>query len=686
MPFSFRRWWFNGHINLALRLSSAMLLWLAGAWLVDRFLLGLLSLLALPCVFISGIDQPSPGWGKRLGWSIPLLGGVALLFGTLGAWWPPALIPALMVAGLLLSTLTAFGELSGRTGLAALVMAAMAQVSAGTIPAWQFALGVTLVASWVVLYSDWWFRAQREYPLRQALALSYRRLAVILASRIRWLEDPALGQRFDLPLAEQLALVRRYVAVAKSRNRLTPELYQAFVAAVDLQERLQAIPNPELSRALFAQPGVLPAYRMWVAVTSRRLRQVADHLVTVRPIAEDARLADVEQQLITALLPLQRGRFGSIAPYFVSNARRISRLAQRVAPLYRRPMIGQEPEYDLWHRWRQHLSWSSPIFRGAVRQGLLLALTMGIIQFFGLDKGYWALLSVLLVVRGGIVDTRQRAWQRIWGTVVGLGLAASALSLGLSGSWALALGLALVPPTLSLIPVHHGYSCTLGTVILIMVFEYIAGQGMAVMPLRLLETIIGCAVVLLGYRYLWPQWQGGRQAELRREAMGKLNQYLELLLDAFDGEKISALSLARARRYTYEQGVALTSSFEQMRQEPNYSRHRDSAELIRLYKETQSHLNALAPAARRGVRLLPEQAVVARQVLSGAVKALQQLLQGQGGGQWPRVLEQQRQNLYRMVEEGRVDRTGFVLYQLNLVAERYQQMLAIVARPAPDRH
>ncbi|BDY03618.1 FUSC family protein [Ferrimonas sp. YFM] len=686
MLLSFRRWWFNGHINLALRLSTAVMLWLALAWTLDLFLLGLLSLLALPCVFISGIDQPSPGWGKRLAWSIPLLGGVALVFGALGAWWPPSLIPALLVAGVLLTTLSAFGELSGRTGLAALVMAAMSQVSAGVIPAWQFALGTTLAALWVVLFSDWWFRAQREYPLRQALSLSYRRLAVILASRLRWLEDPSLGARFDLPLAEQLALVRRYVAVAKSRNRLTPELYQAFVAAVDLQERLQAIPNPELSRALFAQPGVLPAYRLWVAVTSRRLRQVADHLMTVQPIGEDPRLADVEQQLLTALTPLQRGRFGSIAPYFVSNARRISRLAQRVAPLYRRPMIGQEPVMDHWQRWRQHLSWSSPIFRGAVRQGLLLATTMGIIQYFDLDKGYWALLSVLLVVRGGIVDTRQRAWQRIWGTLVGLGLAASALSLGLTGNWALALGLVLVPPTLSLIPVHHGYSCTLGTIILIMVFEYIAGQGMSVMPLRLLETVIGCAVVLLGYRYLWPQWQGGRQAELRRQAIGRLNHYLLLVLSVFEGQQVSSLSLARARRHTYEQGVALTSSFEQMRQEPSYSRHRDSAELIRLYKETQSHLNALAPAARRGTQLTEEQSQSAHRVLTGAVAALERALEGQGSGQWPESVEQERQRLYRLVEEGRVDRTGFVLYQLNLIAERYQQMLAIAARPAPDKH
>ena len=102
MLLSFRRWWFNGHINLALRLSTAVMLWLALAWTLDLFLLGLLSLLALPCVFISGIDQPSPGWGKRLAWSIPLLGGVALVFGALGAWWPPSLIPALLVAGVLL--------------------------------------------------------------------------------------------------------------------------------------------------------------------------------------------------------------------------------------------------------------------------------------------------------------------------------------------------------------------------------------------------------------------------------------------------------------------------------------------------------------------------------------------------------------------------------------------------------
>ncbi|USD38252.1 FUSC family protein [Ferrimonas sp. SCSIO 43195] len=684
MSSAIRRWWFNGHVNLALRVSLAMAAWLAMAWCLDWFQLGLLSLLAIPAVFISGIDQPSAHWVHRLSWSIPLLGGSALVFGCIGLYWPVGLIPALFVGGVLFGSLAAWDELSGRLGLAALVLAAMAQVPVGIEPPWLFALAVMINCVWVVLFSDLWFRLQGDYPLRQALALSYRRLAVILASRVKWIEDPMLGERFDLPLAEQLALVRRYVGVSKSRNRLNPELHQAFMAAVDLQERLQAIPNPELSRQLFNVEDVLPSYRLWVAVTSKRLRHIADGLMTLQPLQADERLEAAEAALVAALKPLQQHQFSQLAPYFISNVQRISRLAQRVAPLYQRKMFAPDDRPDYWRQWRLHFRWRSPVFRGAVRQGILLAVTMAIVQWWQWDKGYWALLSVLLVVRGGIVDTRRRAWQRIWGTLVGLAVAALLIVAGISGNAALLLGLLLVPPTLSLIPVHHGYSCTLGTVILIMVFEYIGAQGMAVMPLRLLETVMGCSLVLLGYRYLWPQWQGGRQAQLRQQAVGQLNGYLKLVLDAFSGRDVTPVSLARARRFTYELGVALTSSFEQMQQEPNYSRHRDSAELIRIYKQTQSHLNALAPAARRGRHLPAEHSALVRQTLLDASEAVLGAFSGKGGD-WSSELEANRQAMYRLTQDSEADRGSFILYQLNLIGERYQQLYAIAGAPAPDK-
>ncbi|WP_169308479.1 FUSC family protein [Ferrimonas aestuarii] len=664
-------------------MSSAMVLWLAGSYLANQFMLGLLALLATPSVFVSGIDLPSERGPRRLLVTVTLLGLTALGFGLLHEWQAWSLVPAFFIAAVLFGSLAAWGELWGRSSLAILVMAAMSQVGVGVVEAWQFAFAVVLSSLWISIYSGWWFRLQGDYPLRLALANCYRRLGSILASRMRWIENPELGREFDLVLGEQLWLVRRYVEVAKARGSLSNELNLAFMAVVDLQERLQAIPNPELSRKLFAEPMVLPAYKEWVKLTSRRLAQIADELITLTPIRSTHELDLGVGRLEAALQSLERSQFKQIVPYFIANAQRISRLASRAAPLYQREMSLSEPEPQWWSQWKMHFKWSSPIFRGAVRQGVLVSFTMGLMLVLELDKAYWALFSVLMVVRGGIVDTRQRAWQRIWGTFIGLALAALLLMLGVEQNLALVLALLLLPPTLSLIPVHHGYACILGTMILIMVFEYIGGLGLDVIPLRFFETVIGCVVVLLGYRYLWPQWQGGRQAQLRQQAVSSLNGYLKLILDSFYGNEVPKLELARARRFTYEQGVALTSSYEQMRQEPNYSQHKDSVELIRVYKEIQSHLNALLPVVHRSVVLTEAQSQLVDEAVWGAAKAVEQemtLL----SPQWPESLESARQALYVELEQEQPRRRGFVLYQLSMVLERYQHLHTIATSPAPS--
>ncbi|MBY6093875.1 FUSC family membrane protein [Ferrimonas balearica] len=673
-----RQFWFNPALNQSLRLTLALMAALGLAYPLGLLAPVALSMLALPAVLVSALDQPTPGWWSRIGAGITGFVLTSGLTATLTHHMPTLLPVWFALLGLVLGGLAAWGELAGRLGMGMLVMAVAGLATAPQGPPWLLALSFGACVLWLMVFSALWYRLWRHYPLRQSLAATYRTLAQILLDRPGQLRAQGLPVEFDAALGEQIGLCRQQLLAFGRQGDIAP-LRNAFIAAVDLQERLQATPHPEQAKALFTRPDIYPLYRDWTRAVSVRLRRLARDLSQHRPLTSDDRHQAFAEPLIAALQPLAEagGPRGMVAYYMIGNVRRISRLAERVAPLYQRDFLPLAAP-DWRARLRSVCRWSSPVARGAVRLAVLLAAGSAISQHIGLNNSYWILTTIVMVTQSSYVATRHRVGQRAAGTFAGLVIGALLVWLGFRAEAALVLALLLVPVTLALRPIHHGWTITSATTLLVLMFEYFGVGGDTILLPRMLDTLIGCVLVFVAFRWLWPQWQGGRQNALRKQALAHLHRYLQRVLMAFEGKEVEPVLLARSRRLAYEQGISLTASFQQMKQEPGYRDEATSLALLTQYKGAMSQINAVVPFARRGVVLEPEVAERLRRSFDEAYKVLAATLEGQSY-HWPPQLDEASSWLSELLMQQQPNRAGFVLYQMALLLERYQRLSSVLA-------
>lgn len=75
---------------------------------------------------------------------------------------------------------------------------------------------------------------------------------------------------------------------------------------------------------------------------------------------------------------------------------------------------------SMWQRIRANLNKDSLLFRHALRLSITLTLGYAIIQGFGIERGYWILLTTLFVCQPNYAATKQKLTARIIGTLAGL--------------------------------------------------------------------------------------------------------------------------------------------------------------------------------------------------------------------------------------------------------------------------
>lgn len=75
-----------------------------------------------------------------------------------------------------------------------------------------------------------------------------------------------------------------------------------------------------------------------------------------------------------------------------------------------------------WHRLRAELSLHSPWLRNALRVGIALSIALVVVQFTGVDRGYWVVLGTLSVLRLDLTGTYRNAWNIIKGQLLGFAI------------------------------------------------------------------------------------------------------------------------------------------------------------------------------------------------------------------------------------------------------------------------
>ena len=212
---------------------------------------------------------------------------------------------------------------------------------------------------------------------------------------------------------------------------------------------------------------------------------------------------------------------------------------------------------------------------------LRLMACMGVAGFVSevlpLQRSYWVPLTVAIVLKPDYGSVFARALQRGIGTVVGA-VAGAVLLVLVHGTWLLipfAVLAALLPYGRSR---NYGLLATFLTPLVVVLIDLLTPAGWRLAEDRLIDTLIGCAIVLLIGYAPWPMSWYAHLPQQYAQTVLDVRRYLEEAIGGGSGEDGSgedgsggggALpARSRMRRSTYRALADLRTEFQRTMSEP----------------------------------------------------------------------------------------------------------------------
>jgi uncharacterized membrane protein YccC len=454
-----------------------------------------------------------------------------------------AVIALVAMAGVS-AQLSSIGGIGSVAGLELLVYAAVCLGPLGAIrPIWHTAVGFVLGAVWAMLLTVLGWQVSRRAAERRCVAAVYH----ALAAQLRAIGTPRVADaRAQLMSAFNVAtdtlLTRRSTGAGRMPRliRLMALLNQANLIgeAVTALTIEGSRPPPEVSATLDAladtiRAGAPPPKMPQLATSTPGLRALQDELYGVARVLS-GKLA-YRGELFEPRPPLRE---------------RLSALADR--------LIGK----------------SALIF--SVRLMACVGVAGIMTEVLPLARSYWVILTVVIVLKPDFGSVFVRAVQRGIGTVLGAVLGAAILALVPYGPWLLlpfAILAALLPYGRSR---NYGLLSVFLTPLVVLLIDLLAPAGWYLALDRLVDTLLGCAIVLLvGYA----PWPSSWHADLPRHfaaAVFDVCWYIEAALcgTAQPGQqkprqqRPGRTDLSLARRQVYRALADLRTEFDKSMAEP----------------------------------------------------------------------------------------------------------------------
>jgi uncharacterized membrane protein YccC len=438
-------------------------------------------------------------------------GAVGLTIGSLihGHGWI-AVVALVVVAGIsaLLSSIGAIGSV---TGLQLMIYASLGIGPAGALrPWWHTALGFVLGTAWaLILTVPGWLRSPRAAE-QQSVAAVYRALARQLRT-IGTTDSAEAGHTLTAALNAAYDTLLTTRATAGGRNQQMTRLMAVLNQANPIAEAITT-----LGRA-----GIRPPPQ--ITSTVDRLADAIGN-GTVPPVIP--RLPETSP----GALALRDGLAGAAAV-----------LSGSWAPAE----MPRAPKPPLCERLGAVGDWlSGRLARNFTLRLMACVGVAGVIsQVLRVQRSYWVVLAVIVVLKPDFGSVFARAVQRGIGTIVGAVLGAVILVMVPHGPWLLlpfAVLAALLPYGRSR---NYGLMAIFLTPLVVVLVDLLAPGGWRLAEDRLLDTLLGCGIVLLIGYAPWPaSWQAHLSGQFASTIRDVCRYMHEALVSAWAGRQDAATS------------------------------------------------------------------------------------------------------------------------------------------------
>ncbi len=526
---------------------------------------------------------------KRVGSAAVFGGAAGLAIGSAvhGQGWL-AVVALVVVAGVS-GVLSAVGDIGSVTGLQLLVYTSLGTGPVGALrPVWHTAAGFLVGVAWaLILILPGWLRSPHGREQRDVAAV-YDALAELLRSAgtdqfttRRQALTSALDTAYDELLrarstATGLNWHRARLVAALNASHLIAEAAAALGVAgtrppplvIEVVSRLgdairNGTPPPMIPPPWDDRPATL-ALRDALAGAARTLSRDWS--------PEDHARSGLRERFRAEMA-------GSLEP------RRLERLAERLAEEFGGGRL-------------------SRIF--TLRLMACMGVAGVVSEVLPLQRSYWVPLTVAIILKPDYGSVFARALQRGIGTVVGA-VAGAVLLVLVHGTWLLipfAVLAALLPYGRSR---NYGLLATFLTPLVVVLIDLLSAVGWRLAEDRLIDTLIGCAIVLVVGYAPWPMSWYAHLPQQYAQTVLDVRRYLEEAL-APTPALASPPARSRMRRSTYRALADLRTEFQRTMSEPPSISRRATAwwPAVVALEQVMDAVTATGVAVSRGATVWPD--------------------------------------------------------------------------------
>ena len=259
-----------------------------------------------------------------------------------------------------------------------------------------------------------------------------------------------------------------------------------------------------------------------------------------------------------------------------------------------------------------NLTMSSAIFRHALRLAVCLVLADSLVRLLGTPHGYWAPMTVAIILRPDFGTTIARGGARLIGTGIGLVLATVLLHFFVPGLWPhVALVIVLTFLIRVLAPANWILAAITVSAYVVALLSLVGVPPTTTVAERSLNTAIGGALALATF-IVWPTWEAKQISEALAGMIGSFRGAMGATL----GNSISTTPSSQSETHRLRMASRLarsnaTASLNRLRNEPGVDlEHKQQAQnLVTHTRELaistltmESYLNRLGEADIQKIR------------------------------------------------------------------------------------
>lgn len=531
--------------------------------------------------------------------------------------------------------LLVYGNRGGNIGIGVMLVmvSILGEKPVSVHEAFIHSLYILLGAVWYGLLALVLWQIRPYLSVQQMLAECINETADYLLARARFY-DPDAGNKIDeiykdvlaqqVVVSEKQEAVRELLLKRRSHQEGTTSINKAlvliFLDMVDLQEQIMAAQTDyQALHESFDNAGILDKFHSLILEIVGELKIIGDavaagqrslpkanlkyEIVKVQKAVDEIRktLPTVKERTRLLVLSNILHNLSDMAQR-IYNLHRLTRLErvkdEIIDPRLQLSSFTSHGQYDL-ETFLNNLTFQSHIFRHALRVSLATVTGYVIGQVFHLDRVYWILLTIVVILKPGFSITKARSYQRIYGTVAGALFAAGILFLTANNTIIFIAMLLCILGAYSFMTHQYTLSVFFVTPFVVFLLHFLHPAHLYNVGWRVMDTTIGAVIAFCANLLLWPSWEKNTLPNHMIKMVKSNAKYFEQVMRMYTQDPFVLNDYKLARKDSNVSAANLMSAFQRMLSEPK-SKQRNGSQIYHFVVVNNSIISHIAALANYG--------------------------------------------------------------------------------------